>query len=271
MNARFLDIELTANWKHFVISFAALMIVTVVLALITAFVNAALGTDEIDDLTRILGFFMIPLFAYTVLQLSKYFKLNNDVEYCRSIVLAEFVLGLAVLVIVFIAALYTLIYDMVSFVLNTAAGVLSAVAGSMVTYIWLIIFLKRDIPMKRILPLAALFAIAMWIFVYGGYYIMPRIEGMTSISDYTAEIMAVYSIQFGIEKLFFAIPLLYYMTGKKINKYAQLFAALMIISSFIYHLVALLNSFGGYDGLINFISVPLSLVLIYWFSRKKED
>lgn len=257
--------------EHFFAVFAALIIVALAAMIATAVsalaLSGSLDQDSLVRQTAIVGDVVtaigMPLFAFLFLRMAGIFRMEKDALLCRSLASANAILAMAVNA----AGLFLLIGLAGGFglpdLISLAGDILSAAAGAVVLYLWLLIAMKPD-RRKAEEPawLSAVFAIAMLLFwkiilALGTYYAGFGEQAGFGLGD----------IPSLIQNLFFAFAILYHVKGTAIvKKDAAFFAALFIGAYALYSVAYFLQS--GIPDATYAIDAGLKLALLYILAGK---
>jgi hypothetical protein len=273
MEFKVLGRDVTLRLTHVLLNLGALLVIAILAFLIgfLAAVVAARGFDMLLIQEYQLGFMMaisvasLPLLALVLFALSGVLKMKKDVTMCRSLASGFFVMSIAYNVFAFITGFFLGLTALS--ILGLLSLLASSVVGSILIYLWLLIFLKLDKErLKFIAPYALFFAIAM---LAVGFLANASLTG-TDLQN-VGESFSLNSdlISGGVYHFLLAIPLLYFTLGRKIDhKAAYLFAAFFLGNG----LLALLAVYDPLylEWLVNLYILAkraIALVLLYLLAR----
>ena len=236
MEITFAGRDMELRLEHFLIVFMELLIVALAATAIVAAVTlATAGTLDQDALLRnsslasgAIAAVSAPVSALLFLWLAGLLRLKKDEGLCRSLASAEAILAMAIgiagdIALVVLLALELDTLYLISLAISMLGSILSAAAGAIVVYLWLLIAMKPD--RKRgegVAGLSALFAVitllawkfaaALSVYYYGfGEAVTLGFEDVAAVAG----------------NFLFAFAILYHTRMRKTNKDdAALFAVL---------------------------------------------
>lgn len=260
--------------KHLLLNLGALLAILIPLFLV-GFVAAVIAAGGVDMLlaqqyqiwlVTALSAVSLPLVALVLLALSWLLQMKKDVNMCRSLASGYFALY------AFVALVSAVTFFSLGFspgIQQTLFGFLASLAsfaaGAILLYLWLLIFLKPDKErITYIAPYALVFTI---VIVVAGSMTDAAMSGAPLLStlEHPERFLHLDILVDAVQQYLFALSILYFMLGKKIEvKAAYLFAGLYVAPNLLAIISADMTL--KYE-LYLFAPKALALILLYLLAK----
>lgn len=239
------------------------------LVVIAGVVATAMGDASLIGITHasmliapLIGIIAAPLGAWIYLWAMPYFKISKDDAGCKAVAAAQFILyALLFTALPGLALLMGVPTSMLAQLFSVLSGIAGFATGAVITYLWMLIFIKKDVRAVKRSALPALIAgiliVAFSVIAtygaaeYLGYGDIPALGLKQVISIATFCVVA--------------LPLVHFMP-KKLNDPAYLFAGLFIFSAICDSLAAFFLSSivgGGMAILLNTVNAFAVIAVLY--------
>jgi hypothetical protein len=247
MKFNILGREVNVEWDHVFIAVGSMLLWIFLTGIITLLIlNLVEGSSDTNNETMVViswffGIFILPILAFTMLYVAEFFNHKKDVQLCRSLAGAEFIL---ILIVFIILAAYSLIKvtgylsDLAlvgSYVVGQIGVLSSFVFSSIMLYLWLLFFLNLNIEkIKKVAILSLVFVIAINL---GNEILSPLMEFLSN---------NVYSLKFTnafyaaiLKEFLFGFIVLYHLQGRVLDRSLYLIVIIFIAP----YIAALISTF----------------------------
>lgn len=230
------DVEF--GWRHLGLAAGWLAIFAILLTVVTALLAFATGDISPEGylastllVAGIVGPFSVVLTALAFLFAAGIFKMGRDVAFCRGMATAEFLIYLAMGIVSQAAGvLVGLVAAAPMLILSTVGMAANAALAGMTLYLWMLLLLKpQKNELMKAAELAAVFAVAMFLFENGALVLVGQLSGVPAQIALGPEMIPGV-----VGDLVFALPLIHFARGlRKPDAAAYLFAGLYASSAII--------------------------------------